>query len=671
MPAAHVGADWGLRTAAVAEADDVARQLAAGGARPPWRVVPPAPARSAAQMSSSKAKTACVRLMLQAPQGFGIIVCPYLPFRIETSFHVTIASVAVVSAKGAPRADITGMWRRLRTGTAGQTEPEQQVRISLISFSSPSQPSLGSSTDFQSGNSVRVCGAQGPGRFCRAERESWIAKDLAGPQWYAELRPGMSLLLERPPERVFVMRKPEAQVSRLLAELGRQINTSLLAAPTGSNGAIALLATAPSTAAGVSASLSQLLPARVRDELEDRFGVVLADAPNAADLLPPAKVADVTLQRLCAAGVACCLRERGWACIGEPFRFCPDEYLWGDAATVPGRRGSDGSAPAARATGQAPSVDVACRSAYTEAFDTRLIADLELTPCVRKTFPLEPRLRAAPETGPFVPEQPSGLLPARPRVCVLPQGTEAEMTHLWPRLPQDRSRLPPELRSAKAFAAYWRFVHGYVLPLELLERSAFARVEFPRAGFALTYPVACLWLETWTEMPSLTRKLAPSIVELTVETLRESRGFLLGASQSLTFAPALDLPLAPATPAAARARGPPPAAAAAPRFPATRAVGVLAAVAAAGEPDTAARGVPQQQQQQQHLLAPVPATRALQARATASAEGVSLGDGAIDGDAVDDADAAGDESAQILVPPPSRKRRRTLHQVAISAQASK
>eukprot|EP00928_Gymnodinium_smaydae_P064329 TRINITY_DN4768_c2_g2_i2.p1 TRINITY_DN4768_c2_g2~~TRINITY_DN4768_c2_g2_i2.p1 ORF type:complete len:217 (-),score=43.69 TRINITY_DN4768_c2_g2_i2:60-710(-) len=80
---------------------------------------------------------------------------------------------------------------------------------------------------------------------------------------------------------------------------------------------------------------------------------------------------------------------------------------------------------------------------------------------------------------------------------------------------------------------------------------------------------------------------------------------------------------------------------------------------------------PQQQQQQQHLLAPVPATRALQARATASAEGVSLGDGAIDGDAVDDADAAGDESAQILVPPPSRKRRRTLHQVAISAQASK
>lgn len=94
-----------------------------------------------------------------------------------------------------------------------------------------------------------------------------------------------------------------------------------------------------------------------------------------------------------------------------------------------------------------------------------------------------------------------------------------EVTHVWLKGMPPPADLSEDLATEQAFSDYWRLVHGYRLPAAAL--GGFARVVFPKAGFELTYPLACLWRQPWVQRPMLTAKVAPQIVKAALESLQE------------------------------------------------------------------------------------------------------------------------------------------------------
>lgn len=502
-----------------------------------------------------------VRLVLDTPAGRPCVICPFLPFRIESAFTISIARVqggAGGVANGVN--EVWGGWRRPKAGAVCRDLPEMPVRLSL---------------SVAGDGGLRVVSAQGPGRFRRCAVEHWevatiggmppamaSASALAGTHWAAQLRPGAALVLRRPHRRALVLRKPEQQTSRLLIQIARTQGSLLLAAPTGSGAAVAVL-TVPPVAEGAEqqwttgvsgngdagavravprgAAIPSLVPQSVRDELEERFGVVLAEEADAAEVTTPSNVAEVTLQRLLAAGAVACLRAKGWASVEEPSRLIPSSYLTegmaaaggdGESAQIGGRR-----KPLPAAT-RVPCVDVACRRAVAET-PNRLVADIEITPSVRRAQPVATHLARGlhvPELlGPFV-QNSSRTMPVRPRVRVLPQMTEAEVVNIFPKGLPPAPQLPEDLRTVDDFSTYWRFVHGFELAPTKLFSGGFATVVFPKADFGpLTYPLACLWRHAWVEQPMMTRKLAPKIVAMAADCLLKVN--LLGGRQQVRSLP--------------------------------------------------------------------------------------------------------------------------------------
>eukprot|EP00927_Polykrikos_kofoidii_P077402 TRINITY_DN74340_c0_g1_i1.p1 TRINITY_DN74340_c0_g1~~TRINITY_DN74340_c0_g1_i1.p1 ORF type:complete len:732 (-),score=87.85 TRINITY_DN74340_c0_g1_i1:43-2238(-) len=472
-----------------------------------------------------------VRLVFEAAAGYEYIVCPFLSFRIESAFTISVGRVQSVANGGDSEViEVCGQWRRHLVGVVHSAEMPVRIVLSAVGHS----------------GCVRVVDAHGPGRFRRCASEHWELANVgsvsfAAPggmtrpsaDWASQLRLGATVVIQRPRRRALMLRKPEQQTSRLLVQLARKNGSCLLAAPTGSGAAVAVLAAVPQNSAVAVGSLHPLLvPQVVRDELEDRFGVVLADGAHAAELMPPPKVAEATLRRLLAAGAVACLRSKGWASVEDPCRLIPSSYLFdtkgpkGDAAG-----GFDGRKPLPAAA-RVPCVDIACLRVLAET-SCRLVADIDIAPTVRRAQPLVMHLSRGLRTpellGPFAQNQ-SGNLSSRPRVRVLPQMTEAEVVQIYPsRLPQT-SQLPEDLRSVEDFSSYWRLVHGYELEPAKLFSDGFASVSFPRADFGpLTYPLACLWRQAWVEQPMMTQKLAPKIFAMAFDCLIKVN--LLGGRQ--------------------------------------------------------------------------------------------------------------------------------------------
>lgn len=117
----------------------------------------------------------------------------------------------------------------------------------------------------------------------------------------------------------------------------------------------------------------------------------------------------------------------------------------------------------------------------------------------------------------------------RPTICVLPQLTTAEITHVFSEGLPPCTELPSDLRDTAAFPDYWNLVHGYNLPVA---QKGYARVVF-RAGSMLTYPLACLWRRPWIVQPMMSVTAAPDIIK------RASMSFeqlgLLGGQEYLTI----------------------------------------------------------------------------------------------------------------------------------------
>ncbi|CAE8646889.1 unnamed protein product, partial [Polarella glacialis] len=225
------------------------------------------------------AKQLRVSLTFEAPPDSELSVCPYLPFTVETSFGIMVAcastSMPPPGIGAATCVQVTGHWHR--SATLGISErrlgaaPVTLVLAASGSLDAVALDTIGSSVDLR----VRVISAQGPGNFGRCAGEHWAAVSIGdvppGPQWLAQLRPGVKLVLQRPPERVFVLRSPEEQLSRLLVQLAAEQGVRLMAAPA-AHGAVAVMA--PKAFRGPE---KPLVPWDVLEQIEHRFSVVFAD----------------------------------------------------------------------------------------------------------------------------------------------------------------------------------------------------------------------------------------------------------------------------------------------------------------------------------------------------------------------------------------------------------
>lgn len=338
---------------------------------------------------------------------------------------------------------------------------------------------------------VQAVRAEGPRRFIRCAIEQWQLVSIDGVEpggdWGLQLTSGArtQLVLERPRNRAFVLRKPEAQLCRLLVQLSARSGTHLLVAPTGSPGAVAVLTASP----------GPLFPPQVLDEIEIRFSVVVTE-PNADQVVPLGDVSEVILRRLVVATISAEMHGLGWAAIEQTSRLCRAEVFANSK--------------------RAHIIDVACRSAAVDSAG-RLVVDLDIVPSVWE-------MRQWDATS-------HNERNADPRVHVLPQLTAAEVTRTWPAGLPETSGLPPDLRSPSDFVDYWYLVHGYSLPPASLR--SFALVEFK--GFSLTYPMSCLWRSPWVPLPMETARDGRDLLQVALASVQ--RLHFLGSEASANALP--------------------------------------------------------------------------------------------------------------------------------------
>ncbi|CAJ1374435.1 unnamed protein product [Effrenium voratum] len=438
------------------------------------------------------------------------LVWPLMGFYAEHSIPVLVNSVSTQPFRGFESTClmVTGEVQRSRLKPREANAAPMPVVLTLA-------PRGDASSEFY------VVGVQGSSSLNRCSKEAWLAVRADGlpftPALGGALQPGAVLLLQRP-ERVYVLRSPEEQLSRLLMDLAQRRGLRLFAAPAG-YGAVALLG---------EARLAEGLP-ELRAQIQQQFSIVLAHC----EPIPTVKASEAILRRLIASGARHVLCQDAWQSVEFPYRLFHSQALSTDA----------------RRSSRVPCVDVACTQVKASA---KVVAQLAFSPAVRLTQPLAPFLARAEEApdlaGDFRLE--GGRAVRRPTIHVLPRLTPAEISHIWVGHMPPAAHLPEELRSKEHFAEYWRLIHGMTLPSH---PTAFARVEFGancrEANLVLTYPVVCLWRTPWTEQPALSRQHGPNILRQVVQSLEKSSWARSTVSYAEDADPlCLHLPAKPASP---------------------------------------------------------------------------------------------------------------------------
>ena len=435
------------------------------------------------------------QLSIDAPAGHSFTVCPFFPFVVENCVAIVVDDVKM-SGSNSGYIEIAGTWRRSHWRSVGDSDATG-VSVKLTLRTDAAVP--GHNGPPTASQKLCVASAQGSGSLLRCAAENWLAIVGDGVPLHlsavAQLRPGSTLLLQRPQARVYVLRSPEEQLSRLLMQLTSQRGGQLLAAP--ASGGVAVMA-------ACKCSSGMLLEAEVLAEIEQRFSVVFLPE-RAADNIPATKATDAILRRLIAFGVRHSLRKDMWQSAEFPYRLFQSQSV---SSTEVLQR------PSLRV----PSVDVVCDKASTAS--SQIIAELRISAAVRLVQPLAPFLARA------------GCSPEatkRPPVHVLPRLTAAQVTHIWQDGQMPKEQLPQELREANAFSDYWRLIHGHVLNESSL--TSFARVEFLgmdrsyERGLVLTYPVSCLWRTFWTCQPALSKQHGVAIFKQVLHSLDQNAAF--------------------------------------------------------------------------------------------------------------------------------------------------
>eukprot|EP00439_Symbiodinium_sp_Y106_P018492 s7336_g2.t1 len=435
-------------------------------------------------------------LSIDAPAGSSFSVCPFLPFVVESCLAVEVSAVKALHTNCI---DVSGIWKRSHSQWA---QPGHGVAVKLM---------LGddSGRDFRG---LRVLSAQGAASLRRCVDERWLALLGDGLPLHrcTQLQPGSSLLLQRPPERVYVLRNPAVQLSRLLVQKASERGAQLLAAPA-SGSAVAIMAPT---------SCSEMLIAHeVLLEMELRFSIVFLPDRAAANL-PAAKATDAILRRLVAFAVRDSLRRDSWQSAEFPCRLFQSQSMSStDILQRPSLR--------------VPCVDVECDKA--SASSSQITAELRFSADVRLVQPLAPflaRSSRAPElAGSYCLQGFEAT--ERPRIHVLPRLTAAQVTHIWPEGQMPKEQLPEELQTDSAFRDYWNLIHGHTLqssPGGSPGSQSFARVAFlgdpsQEFGLLLTYPVSCLWRTFWVNQPALSKQHGPAIVKQVLQSLGRNSTF--------------------------------------------------------------------------------------------------------------------------------------------------
>ncbi|EER03742.1 hypothetical protein Pmar_PMAR023040 [Perkinsus marinus ATCC 50983] len=129
-------------------------------------------------------------------------------------------------------------------------------------------------------------------------------------------------------------------------------------------------------------------------------------------------------------------------------------------------------------------------------------------------------MRISPATFRVVKPDVSSMNPVEllhPRCVLLPHMSEAVIVGLGP-----APNPPPGLKSKEDLIRYWRYLHGYELPEDAVERTI--QVQFPRGSLVLTYPLGCAWATPWTYLPTKTGQFAAKLNREVIEAIREILG---------------------------------------------------------------------------------------------------------------------------------------------------
>ncbi|CAE7215505.1 unnamed protein product [Symbiodinium natans] len=442
-------------------------------------------------------------LSIHAPAGCTFHVCPFFPFVVENCLAVAVHTAKALMGSSCC-IEISGALRRSHMKYSNGHVPGVNIRLTPVSDSTGP------------GQGLCVASAQGHPSLRRCAAENWLVLTgdghpvhLAAEAQLAQL-PGSTLLLQRPAERVYVLRNPEEQLSRLVVQMASDRGTQLLAAPA-SGGAVAVMAACKS-------SSEMLIPHEVLSEIEFRFSVVFVPERAANNILA-SKATDTILRRLVAFGVRDCLRKDSWQSAEYPYRLFQSQSM--SSAEILQR-------PSLRV----PCVDVECDQASSSS--SQILADVRFSPAVRLVQPLAPflvRSARSPElAGSFCLQ--GNEATQRPLIHVLPRLTAAQVTHIW-HGPLPKEQLPRELQEVSSFRDYWRMIHGHCLNESTL--AAFARVQFlggdhsHERGLVLTYPVSCLWRTFWVCQPALSKQHGLAIVKQVLQTL--DKNAIIGAWQ--------------------------------------------------------------------------------------------------------------------------------------------
>lgn len=442
---------------------------------------------------------------IEASAGREFVVCPRLSFQVQNCISIKVESVSACSAveSSAFSIKVAGTWQ----GSPGSSERTQRVTVILVKTAAVDRDAAShavTSADASnaSAEAWSVQALEGPLNLKRCSQENWLAVTTDGGPLTSLLPHGIlgsNIILQRPRERVYVLRSPEEQLSRLLVDLSKECGEPLLAAPA-AHGAVALM------------GYKNLVPSAVLSHIEQRFSVVFSQS----ETIPVTQATEAILRRIIAFGAKHALCQQSWQTVEFPYRLFQSDALSRDVLQRPSLR--------------VPCVDIACEKAH--ASPTKVVAELCLTTAVRLIQPLAPFLmRAAkcpelPElAGRFRLDGSKAVL--RPPTHVLPRLTAAEITHIWSDGFLPTGQLPVELQTREAFVEYWRMIHGWRLSVSDL--SSFARVEFAgqkaNPGLVLTYPVSCLWRTPWTEQPALSRQHGHAILKQVFEGLEQQISF--------------------------------------------------------------------------------------------------------------------------------------------------
>lgn len=430
---------------------------------------------------------------IEASPGREFYVCPFLSFQIESCIRIKVESAARM---GGFSIKVVGTWQR--------SDQKVPAAVSLILRKVESRAVTDAKSSYGvpgSSEAWIVQALEGAGDLGRCSKEEWLAVTTDGRPFFSSVLPhvGNEILLQRPRERVYVLRSPEDQLSRLLVDLSRECGEPLLAAPA-AHGAVAVM------------GYRNLVPAAVLSQLQERFSVVFSQS---AEIIPVTQATEAILRRLVAFGAKQALCQQGWQTVEFPYRLFHAEALSNlEVLQRPSLR--------------VPCVDIACEKAY--ASPGKVVAELGLSTAVRLVQPLASfllRSSKCPElAGQFRLDGSRAIL--RPPTHVLPRLTSAEITHVWCDGFLPTNQLPPELQSKQAFAEYWKIIHG--LHLSASDLSSFARVEFTGqkfdAALVLTYPVSCLWRTPWTEQPALSKQHGQAILKQVFQSLEHHSGYL-------------------------------------------------------------------------------------------------------------------------------------------------